>query len=141
MYKIKICSVGKHKEPWLQEVLDLYTARLKTQMSIEWALVKENAGLNELLLKEKAYICLDPQGKSYSSESFAHFIEQELQKRGSRLTFAIGGAEGFSKAIKEKASALISLSPMTFTHQITRLILLEQLYRALEIRKGSSYHK
>jgi len=141
MYKIKILSVGKHKEPWLQDALDLYTARLKAQMSIEWLLVKDDTHLNELLLKEKSFICLSTEGKQFSSETFAHFLQAALLKGGSRLTFAIGGAEGFSQAVKEKASILISLSPMTFTHQMTRLILLEQLYRALEIHKGSCYHK
>ena len=141
MYKVKILSVGKHKEPWLQEALDLYTARLKGQMGLEWTLVKDDAHLNELLLKEKAFICLSPEKKQFTSESFASFLQEALLKGGSRLSFAIGGADGFSKAVKEKAGLLISLSPLTFTHQITRLILLEQLYRALEIHKGSSYHK
>ena len=67
-------------------------------------------------------------------------FQQQLEKGGARITFAIGGAEGFSEEVK-KSYPLISLSPLTFTHQMTRLILIEQIYRATEILKGSKYHK
>ncbi len=137
MRKIKIFTVGKTKESWLQEALDEYTKRLKPHLSLEWHLAKNSDQLSTLLEKETHYICLDIKGAAFSSEEFSEWF----QKTGSRLSFVIGGAEGLSEAIKAKAALKISISPLTFTHQLARLILIEQLYRALEIEKGSSYHK
>jgi 23S rRNA (pseudouridine1915-N3)-methyltransferase len=141
MYKVKIFSIGKTKEPWLSLALEEYSKRLKPSLSIEWCLAKQDEQLALLLDKEAHYICLDPQGKAFSSEAFSAFLHQKLLEGGSRLSFVIGGAEGLPEPIKRRAAALLSLSPLTFTHQLTRLILLEQLYRSLEIAKGSSYHK
>ncbi len=141
MYKIKIFTIGKTKEPWLSLALDEYTKRLKPFLSIEWHLAKQNDQLAALLEKEFHYICLDPQGKTFSSETFASFLQQKLLEEGSRLSFVIGGAEGLPQRIRKGAAALLSLSPLTFTHQLTRLIFLEQLYRAMEIARGSSYHR
>lgn len=114
---------------------------MKATLSIEWVLAKNDEKLLELAQKEPLLLCLDPKGVSVTSEEFSRLFYTSLVKGGSRLAFVIGGAEGLPSALKRKSSHLISLSPLTFTHQITRLILLEQLYRALEIQKGSSYHK
>lgn len=141
MYKIKIATVGKAKEPWLQDALEEYTARLKPVAMIEWTLAKNSQKLKQLLQDEGPYLCLDPKGKLYSSEQFSSFLINQLQVHGSRLTFVIGDAEGLPEDIRSQATALLSLSPMTFTHQMTRLVLLEQIYRGFEINKGSAYHK
>jgi 23S rRNA (pseudouridine1915-N3)-methyltransferase len=141
VYKIKIYTVGKTKEEWLQEATSEYEKRLKGRLSVEWVLAKNDLQLTQLLEKEAHFICLDPAGKQHSSEAFSDQLTQLLQRGGSRLCFVIGGAEGIPAALKAKAKALFSLSKMTFTHQITRLILIEQIYRALEIDKGSAYHK
>jgi 23S rRNA (pseudouridine1915-N3)-methyltransferase len=138
MIKIKIYSVGKTKEDWLQDAISLYEARLKSSVAFTWILAKTDEQLKQFLEKETNFICLDPSGKQYSSEEFSAF----LSKPGhSRLCFIIGGAEGIPFFIKTKAKSLLSLSRMTFTHQMTRLILIEQIYRAFEIEKGSGYHK
>jgi 23S rRNA (pseudouridine1915-N3)-methyltransferase len=137
MIKVKIFTIGKTKEPWLQEALEEYTKRLQPYMTIDWHLAKSDSQLSLLLEKEPSYICLDPSGRSFTSTAFSKW----LYKQGSRLIFAIGGAEGFSENIRANASFLLNLSSLTFTHQLTRLILLEQLYRAVEIEKGTSYHK
>lgn len=137
MRKVKIFTVGKIKEPWLSAALEEYAKRLKPYLAIEWHLAKDSQGLSSLLEKESSYICLDINGAAYSSEAFSDWF----QKAGSRLSFVIGGAEGLSPRIKERAAQLLSLSPLTFTHQMVRLLLVEQLYRALEIEKGSGYHK
>jgi 23S rRNA (pseudouridine1915-N3)-methyltransferase len=137
MIKVKIFTVGKTKERWLQEAIDAYLKRLSSQMTVEWAYAKNDTQLLSFLKKESSYICLDPKGTAFSSEAFSKWLTQ----RGSRLTFVIGGAQGLERAVLSEASALISLSPLTFTHQLARLILVEQLYRACEIEKGSSYHK
>jgi 23S rRNA (pseudouridine1915-N3)-methyltransferase len=141
MIKIKIYSVGKTKEIWLQAALDLYETRLKPCISFEWILTKTNEQLKQFLEKEANFICLDSTGKQYSSEEFSAFFTKSIRETHSRLSFIIGDAKGIPISVKTKAKSLLSLSRLTFTHQITRLILMEQIYRAIEIEKGSSYHK
>lgn len=141
MYKIKIYTIGKTKESWLQEATLEYEKRLKSSLSFEWILAKNDEQLIQFLEKEPHFICLDPQGKQSSSQEFSHDLIALLEQCHSRLCFVIGGAEGIPAPLKAKAKGLISLSKMTLTHQITRLILVEQIYRALEIDKGSAYHK
>ena len=141
MYKVKVYSIGKTKEAWLQEALEEYEKRLKPILGFEWILAKTDENLKQLLEKEANFICLDPQGKQLSSEDFSHFLIKELEKYHSRLCFVIGGSAGIPLKLKTKSGNLISLSKMTFTHQITRLILVEQIYRSLEIDKGTAYHK
>jgi 23S rRNA (pseudouridine1915-N3)-methyltransferase len=140
MYKIKILSIGKTKERWLEQGMLEYIKRLKPTAKIEYHWTKDEDQLMSLAEKEPFLICLDPQGKTLTSEEFSGFLLEALESGGSRLTFLIGGAEGIPASIK-KSATLVSLSKLTFTHQLSRLILLEQLYRGFEIAKGSSYHK
>lgn len=141
MHKVKIFTIGKAKEPWLQLALAEYEQRLKPILSVEWILAKNDPQLKQFLEKERNYLCLDPLGKQYTSEEFSSAIISFLEKGGSRLELVIGGAEGIPSEIRERAVHTFSLSRLTFTHQMTRLILLEQLYRAFEIAKGTGYHK
>ena len=129
MVKIKIYITGKTKEVWLTRALSEYEQRLRPHMSIEWI---EQKVLEPVL----PYIALDPQGELVSSEGFANIVADRA-----RLTFAIGGADGLLPHHKADAERLVSLSPLTFTHQMSRLILLEQLYRSIAINKGLPYHK
>lgn len=138
--KIKILSVGKTKESWLDEAFEEYVKRLKPTTEIECLWAKTDAQLLEWAQKEKGIICLDPQGARFSSEQFSCFLVQQIERNGAKVAIVIGGAEGLSPEVKAMGP-LISLSPMTFTHQMTRLILIEQIYRAFEIAKGSKYHK
>lgn len=140
MLKLKIFLIGKTKESWLEQALNEYIKRLKPVVSIDWVWAKHDAQLIELVKKEPHLICLDPQGRLLTSEQFSTFISESWEKGGSRLSIAIGGAEGLPQEIKTH-SILLSLSPLTFTHQMTRLVLLEQIYRAIEIQKGTHYHK
>lgn len=141
MYKITIFSPGKHKESWLTESLAEYEKRLQPHMEIHWVFAKNSEHLALLLKKEPFFLALTPAAKQFSSEEFSYFLTDMLEKNGCRLQFVIGGAEGLSPSILQAAKGTISLSSMTFTHQMTRLLLLEQLYRAIEIQKGSGYHK
>lgn len=141
MLKIKIYSVGKTKEEWLQTALGEYARRLQPTLSFEWILAKTDEQLKQFLEKEENFICLDPLGKQFTSEEFSTFLLRSFRDYHARLVFVIGGAEGIPASIKDRGKNSISLSKMTLTHQITRLILIEQIYRALEIDKGSSYHK
>ena len=129
MIKIKTYTVGKIKEKWLEEALADYHKRLATSLSLEWVIQKE-------LSPPAHYIALDPKGELLDSLAFSALITSKA-----RHTFVIGGAEGLTEAHKQGAQKLISFSPLTFTHQLTRLILAEQLYRAMEISRGSPYHK
>ena len=139
MHKIKIISVGKTKESWLDEAMQEYIKRLKPLASFEFVWAKNDDQLVELAKKEPLTVCLDSKGTPLDSEGFATYLMQKLQEGGSRICLIIGGPEGLPADLK--GSAMISLSLLTMTHQIVRLVLLEQIYRAFEIAKGSKYHK
>ncbi len=136
MFKVKVFTVGRCKEEWLALALAEYEKRLKGQWTVEWRLAKDDAQLRTWALAE-SFVALDPQGALLSSEA----LSQKVEGWGPRLNFVIGEAEGLSKEILQAARFVWSLSPLTFTHQMTRLILMEQLYRAREISRGSGYHK
>lgn len=140
MQKIKIISIGKTKEKWLQEAISEYTKRLSPYAQIESIWGKDDDHLLKLLINEKNIICLDPFGQEMNSEEFSQFLQASLLEGGSRLTFVIGGAEGLPLILRQKYP-LLSLSKLTFTHQFARLLLIEQIYRAFEISKGTKYHK
>lgn len=140
MYRIKILSVGKTKEKWLQEAVGEYLKRMRSTVQFEFGWAKHNEQLESLAEKEKKLILMDPNGELMTSERFSDFLATELEAGGSRTTFIIGGADGIPSSLRNKGPCL-SLSPLTFTHQMTRLILVEQIYRALEIQKGSDYHR
>lgn len=113
--------------------------RLKPSLQLICLWAKDDAQLIEWTNKESNCIALDPAGRLMISEDFSNFLIQSFEKGGSRLTLVIGGAAGLPPELKQLP--LISLSPLTFTHQMTRLVLIEQIYRSLEIQKGSRYHK
>jgi len=140
MLKLKLIGVGKTKEKWLHDGMNEYIKRLKSSVQIEAMWAKDDAQLMEWTQKENHYLCMDPSGQTFTSEEFSLFLMRQWEARGSRLTMVIGGAEGLKPELKQRG-VLISLSPLTFTHQITRLVLIEQIYRAIEIDKGSLYHK
>lgn len=134
MHHIKILTIGKTKEPWLIDALGEYKKRLTPHAKISLELVRSDDALVQKATSEPNLICLDPAGKTHTSESFATLIAAH-----SRHTFVIGGPDGLPPPLR--TYPLLSLSALTFTHQITRLILYEQIYRAFEINRGSSYHK
>ncbi len=137
---ITLYSVGKNKEQWLEEACSEYIKRLTPDAIVQTEWLRDDQQLIKATSKEKRLLCLDPLGKEFTSEQFSKYLIQELENSGARLGFVIGGPLGLPKELKEK-HPLISLSKMTFTHQCTRLILLEQIYRSFEIAKGSPYHK
>jgi 23S rRNA (pseudouridine1915-N3)-methyltransferase len=139
MYKIKIVSIGGWKEPWLSAAVEEYSRRLRPNLSIEWIHPKDNTQLLQLAEKADRPVALDPNGKLRSSPDFSTWLIDAFEKRGCRLTLLIGGPDGLPEELQ--VAEKISLSPLTFTHQLTRLILMEQLYRALEIARGSPYHR
>lgn len=140
MAKIVIATVHKSKEVWLDSGCKDYIQRLTPRHHVEIVLYKDEERLAKAINEDKRPILLDPNGKQLDSPAFALMLEKELEIRGNDAFFAIGGPDGFPPALKTGKS-LISLSPMTFTHQMARLLLLEQIYRSFEILRGSPYHK
>jgi len=139
MFKIKILTIGKTKEAWLDDALEEFYKRLKGQVLFEWAFAKDDAQLIDLCKKEPLTLSLDPLGKQFDSPDFSKFLLTKLEEQGTRLAFVIGGPEGLPQTLRQ--GEMLSFSKLTFTHQIVRLILVEQIYRAFEIARGSPYHK
>jgi len=140
MYKIKVLTVGKNKDTWLSEGVDEYLTRMSSIAQFEFVYLKDDHQLLRAVEQEQNVVCLDPLGRSMTSELFSDYLHQRLLEGGSRLTFVIGGAEGLPKVCRSRYP-LLSFSNMTYTHQMVRLLLVEQVYRAFEISKGTGYHK
>lgn len=146
--KITIIAIGKLKEKFLVEGVTEYLKRLRLFSKIEVREILECRTIEEEGKKilsqvpQNSWLCvLDVKGNPITSEKFAEKIS-ELNLRGtSNLTFIIGGAFGISDEVRKAADFLLSLSEMTFTHQMARMILLEQIYRAFKINRGEPYHK
>jgi len=154
--KICLLVIGKTDEPYLQKGIELFLKRIPHYISFEMKVIpdlknsrnlseqqqKEKEG--ELILQQKTssdeLFLLDEQGIEFSSVELARFMEKKMISGIKRLVVVIGGPYGFSESVYAQASGKISLSRMTFSHQMVRLIFLEQLYRAFTILKGEPYH-
>lgn len=148
--QVKIRIVGRKNggEKWLDEACSVYETRLRSStLDVETHWYKNDQdlvkGVEADLAKAHSVVLLDPAGKMRSSEDFTADLYKLLEVGGSRLVFVVGGAPGLPPDLKHHPSKLrlLSLSSMTFTHQFARAILMEQIYRASEIHKGSGYHK
>eukprot|EP00581_Thalassiosira_minuscula_P017783 CAMPEP_0183722826 /NCGR_PEP_ID=MMETSP0737-20130205/14669_1 /TAXON_ID=385413 /ORGANISM="Thalassiosira miniscula, Strain CCMP1093" /LENGTH=151 /DNA_ID=CAMNT_0025953063 /DNA_START=135 /DNA_END=590 /DNA_ORIENTATION=+ len=148
--EVKIRMVGRKNggEKWLESAYSTYETRLKpTNLRVTTQYHKSDAELIKNTeadeSKNHKIILLDPVGKMCTSEVFSENMYRWLEEGGSRLTFVIGGAEGLPEDLKNggRKRGMLSLGMMTFTHQFARILLMEQVYRASEIRKGSGYHK
>ena len=146
---VKIRMVGRKNggEKWLESAYDTYETRLQSSnVNVETQYHKNDDELMKCIAidesKNHKVVLLDPRGKLCTSETFSNNMYSWLEEGGSRLTFVIGGAEGLPQEIKQQQQRdMLSLGMMTFTHQFARLLLMEQIYRASEIKKGSGYHK
>ena len=153
--RITLITVGKTVVPWVKEGLDDYAARLKHYIPFEIKEIPELKGtsaLTEAQIKEKEgalilkaagnseIILLDEHGKQFRSIEFAEDLRRKLSHASKDISFVIGGAYGFSPEVYAAANGKISLSPMTFNHQMVRTVFAEQLYRAFTIIKGEPYH-
>ncbi|WP_346289396.1 23S rRNA (pseudouridine(1915)-N(3))-methyltransferase RlmH [Sphaerothrix gracilis] len=133
--------MGKVKKGWLRDGLAVYYQRLPELETIEIKdsnPEKEGTQILSMLKSSDRLIALSEEGKTFSSLKLANFL---AKANSNSLVFIIGGATGLSQALKQSATQLLSLSPMTFPHEIARLLLVEQLYRAKTILQGSQYHK
>jgi 23S rRNA (pseudouridine1915-N3)-methyltransferase len=154
--KALLLVVGKTSQKWLNEGINDYYSRINRYVSFEIIVIDDmrNRGKidNEKLKKQEGekilaslnekdfVILLDENGKQFSSVSYASWIEKEFLISSRRLVFVVGGAYGFSNDVYERANFKISLSSLTFSHQMVRLIFVEQFYRAFTIIRGEPYH-
>ena len=154
--KIKLIVVGKTNAKYLLEGEKEYENRLRHYTKFEEIIipdVKQSGKLSENELKKKEghlilgklehsehVILLDDKGKSHSSIEFANFLQQKMNGSLKSLVFVVGGAFGFSYEVYQRANSKLSLSKMTFSHQMVRLIFKEQLYRGFSILRGEKYH-
>ena len=140
--RVRVLSVGKTKEAWLNAAIDEYLVRLRPNLAVDCEWVRDDDALVAKSREERgALVCLDERGRQLSSRDFSAFLYETLEQGGSRATFVIGGADGLPAALRDDAAArTLSLSKLTFP-QMARLLLVEQLYRGVEIRRGSKYHR
>ena len=156
MVKIKIISPGKDKDRWLTEGIEHYLKLLSRYASAEFVchssprhapnaspeeIMKLEAARFEKELKGGFTVALSERGRKYDSVAFSKFMERiQTESRGT-ISFLIGGAFGLHRTLLDRADHVVSLSGLTFSHQLARLVLAEQLYRAFSILHGASYHK
>jgi 23S rRNA (pseudouridine1915-N3)-methyltransferase len=154
--KIKFVVVGKTVEKYLTDSCGEYEKRIKKYTGFEFVVLKDlknasslskpqvkaaEAGLLAPYIKGGSFvILLDEHGKEFSSKEFADFLKKKMVNSPKDITFVVGGPYGFDDRISQAADFKISLSRMTFSHQMVRLIFLEQLYRAFTIMRGEPYH-
>ena len=169
--RVRVVAVGKaaRDDKWVAAAIEQYTTRLRGTLDLECEWVRDDEALLASVERSsngrESVIVLDERGKMCSSVEFAERLFTGLEEGGSRMSFFIGGAEGLPPALKARRDRLLSLrcaraatslrstviltltspvsvrSSLTFPHQVARMLLCEQIYRATEIRKGSGYHK
>ncbi len=153
---IRLILVGKTEAGWLRQGQEEYAGRLshygrfslveipelKNVKSLSREQIKEKEG--ELILKtvtpSEELILLDERGEMFSSTGWAHEMEKKFLYSSRDIAFVIGGSYGFSRSVYERKNSMVSLSRMTFSHQLIRVVFLEQLYRIFTIIKGEPYH-
>lgn len=159
MIKITLITLGKLKEKYLRDAVDEYSKRLSrycrldiielnpitlpekpSQSEIEAALQKEAEMIEKRISPQSVIVPLCIEGKELSSEQLAEFVDTNTNS-GKNMCFIIGSSYGLSDKIKQRADLKLSLSKMTFPHQLFRVMCLEQIYRAFKINEGSTYHK
>jgi 23S rRNA (pseudouridine1915-N3)-methyltransferase len=154
--KIQFWSVGKPHESFVKEGVELFTKRITKYYNTEWKIIPmpKNAGIMESTMlklkegevilegiqKDDYLILLDERGKTFNSEALANFIEQRAGESLKNVIFLIGGAYGVSDDVMQRANFKWSLSNLVFPHQLVRLILAEQIYRACSISRNEKYH-
>ena len=143
--KLKIAWIGKTKEPAIRSLTDEYLKRIGRYAEVEGLQLSDEAAL--LKLRERVgsrpahvLVLLDSKGKQLSSEELADFLQAHQERNPQPLVLAIGPADGFSDTARKTASASISLGKMTLAHELARIVLLEQVYRAFTILQGHPYH-
>lgn len=153
---IKLLTIGKTDDPALQSLIDTYSNRLvhynrfeleiipdlknTKNLSVDQQKTSEGKLILDKLNPSDFVVLLDENGKQFSSEDFSEYIQKRLNSGMKQLIFIIGGPYGFSEEVYSRANGKLSLSKMTFSHQMVRLFFVEQLYRAFTILRNEPYH-
>lgn len=154
--KISFWSVGKNNEPYVKEGVEDFTRRISRYFKASWQIIpmpknsgilpaaelkkKEGEAILQLLSKDDYLVALEERGKQLNSEGLADFIQARANESTKQIVFLIGGAYGLDEAVLKRADHKWSLSQLVFPHQLVRLILAEQIYRACTILKNEKYH-
>jgi len=154
--KLQLWSIGKQHDPYVKEGVEQFTKRISNYFPFEWNIIpvpknaatlsetdlkkKEGEMILQFLQKEDYLVLLDEKGKQFSSEALANFIQTRANESVKNIVFLIGGAFGVSEELRKRANYTWSLSQLVFPHQLVRLILAEQLYRACSIIRNEKYH-
>ena len=146
--KLKIVWIGKTKEPAIAALTEEYLRRISRYVPVEGIALRDEAALLEMCggaavkkgVGKSTLILLDSRGKEYSSEELAKFLGDYQLRNPLPLVFAVGGADGFGTEARSAAQQMISLGKMTLPHELARVVLLEQVYRAFTILKRHPYH-
>lgn len=148
---IKIIAVGKKHESWVSEGVERYEKRLRMPFDVEWVLLPHSSLEGDRARQEESeriigrlkdddyVVLLDERGKLYDSPAFSRLVTQQLNQ-SKTIALVIGGAYGVDSSVHSRAQVVWSLSPLVFPHQMVRLLVSEQLYRAQQIELGSGYH-
>ena len=143
--KLTIAWIGKTKNAAAQSLADDYLKRLKQYSEADGLSLKDEAAMLKLCGRQgrssrRWLVLLDSRGKQLSSEELANFLRDHQERNTLPLVFAIGPADGFAEGVRAQADFVLSLGRMTLAHELARVVLLEQLYRAFTILKGHPYH-
>jgi 23S rRNA (pseudouridine1915-N3)-methyltransferase len=151
--RIRVLWVGKTQEEWVRRGIEEYAGRIRRYLPLEIGEAKEEKGaqaeagreaeclrLMKAVPKNARLILLDERGDELTSPQLAAFLGAERDRGTGELVFAVGGAYGFSEEFRARAAKILALSRMTFTHQMVRIFLLEQIYRGFTILNGEPYH-
>lgn len=143
--KLKIAWIGKTKDPSIQALTNEYLKRISRYVEVEGLALPDERAL--LKFGEKAgtrpahaLVLFDSRGKQLSSEEFAQFLQNHLDRNPQPLVLAIGPADGFQESCRKSATTILSFGKITLPHELARVVLLEQVYRAFTILKGHPYH-
>lgn len=154
--KVLLMAVGRTQSPLMRQGIDLYLDRLRHYLPVEVKIIddvkaarslsrdaqktQEGAAILRQLQPGDRVVLLDKNGREYTSREFAAMMERQMGSGAKRLVFVVGGPFGFSDEVYSRADSKLSLSRMTFNHEMVRLFFAEQLYRAMTIIRGESYH-
>lgn len=141
--RIRLLMLGKTRRPEMRALLDDYAGRVGRHSPIEINEVRDEAAVLKKLEADRAatVILLDAAGRSFSSEDFAKWLGEQRERGTRELIFLCGDAEGFPEGLRKRVQEKLSLSTMTFSHELARVMLAEQIYRAFAILSGSPYPK
>ena len=138
--KVKVLFTGKTTDPWIRQGVEVYAGRIRHYVPFELIELRDDSQILKSVRNSDHLVLLDEHGETFSSLDWARNLEQKTAHLPKDMVFVIGGPYGFPAEVRARCDESLSLSRMTFSHQLVRLVFLEQLYRAFTIIKGEPYH-